>query len=276
MEYITASGERIPKIGLGTWQLTGDQCRTVVREALEVGYRHIDTAQMYHNEAAIGDAITESDVDRDELFLTTKLKPGNLDAESVYRSTDESCSRLDTGYLDLLLIHWPEDWIPTRPSLSETLSAMNDLYDEGKIRNIGVSNFGVDRLHSARSYSNAPILTNQVQYHPYWDQTAMIEYCQIHDLMVTAYSPFGTGLALDDPVLEAIGTNYDKSGPQVVLRWLTQQENLITIPKTTSKAHLKANLDVFDISLTDAQMERIHRPSKLRTVKGKIRSLVSR
>lgn len=273
MEYVTLQGETLPKIGLGTWRLTGEDCRQSVATALNLGYRHIDTAQVYGNERQIGDAIRASGVDRDELFLTTKLDGGNYSRDGVLRSTDESLAKLNTDYLDLLLIHWPVDRIPFgTPPLTETIDAMNELVENGKVRHIGVSNFDIDRLDEARTLSDAPIVTDQVQYHPFWDQTQLLEYCQIHDIILTAYSPFGHGGALDDAVLTEIGERHGKSSAQVALRWLVQQEMVCAIPKATSREHLEANLAVFDFELTDEEMTEIYRPSKLRTVSGFVKS----
>lgn len=273
MEYVTLRGEKIPKVGLGTWRLTGEDCRQAIATAINLGYRHIDTAQVYGNEREIGDAIRASKIDRDKLFLTTKLGGQNYSHDAVLRSTEESLAKLNTDYIDLLLIHWPADRIPigTTP-LAETLGAMNELVENGTVRHIGVSNFDIDRLDEARNLSEAPILTNQVQYHPFWDQTRLLEYCQIHDVMLTAYSPFGHGGALDDRVLVEIGDRHGKSSAQVALRWLIQQEMVCTIPKATSYEHLKSNLAVFDFELTDKEMNDIYRPSKLRTVSGFVKS----
>ncbi len=275
MEYVTVAGEEIPKIGLGTWQLTGTDCHEAVRAAIDIGYRHVDTAQAYDNEREIGDAISASGVDRESLFLTTKLGRGNYSHDAVLRSVDESLSKLDTGYLDLLLIHWPVDRLPTSPSLTETLDAMNELHRTEKVRHIGVSNFGVDRLHEARTRSDAPILTNQVEYHPFRDQTQLLDYCQIHGVLLTAYSPFGHGTAIEDAVLREIGERYGKSSAQVALRWLIQQEMVCTISKASTPDHLEANLDVFDFELTEAEMGTIRRPSKLRTASSFVRSWLS-
>ncbi|RRJ33738.1 aldo/keto reductase [Halocatena pleomorpha] len=275
MKHVTAAGQAVPAVGLGTWQLTGADCYEAVQSAVDLGYRHIDTAQVYGNEREIGDAIGASGVDRDSLFLTTKLGRGSYSYDAVLRSTDESLSKLDTEYLDLLLIHWPVDRLPTAPSLSETIDAMNELHQRGKVRHIGVSNFGIDRLHRARTLSEIPILTNQVQYHPFWDQTQLLDYCQIHDVILTAYSPFGHGSVIGDQTLCEIGERYGKSSAQVALRWLLQQEMVCAIPKASSPDHLKANIDVFDFELTDSEMETIHRPSKLRTVSSMVASRLS-
>ena len=263
MDEIQVQGTPVPVLGLGTWQLTGQSCRETVEMALEMGYRHIDTAQAYGNERQVGLGIEAATVDRENVFLTTKLDGSNRDERSVRRSTRESLNKLGTDYLDLLLIHWPNT--PRMASLSETLGAMNDLVEEGLVRHIGVSNFSPALLDEARDISTAPILTDQVQYHPYWDQRKLLDYCRIHDVLLTAYSPLARGGVLDDPALVQIGNKYGKSPAQVALRWLVQQEGVAAIPKASSREHLEANMAVFDFELTDAEMERIRDPSKVKT-----------
>ena len=268
MKTTTVSGVEIPSIGLGTWRLTGDACVDSVRTALDLGYWHLDTAQEYGNERQVGDALRASDVDREDVFVTTKLGSRNRTYDDVVRSVDESLAKLDTAYVDLLLIHWPNVTTPLR----ETLAAMNELVDEGKVRHLGVSNFGIDRLSRARELSEHGVATDQVQYNPYWSQTELLDYCRIHGIVLTAYSPLAHGGVLDDPVLESIGDAHGKSAAQVALRWLVQQANVVTVPKATSRDHLEANLDVFDFELTDREMARIYRPSKPRALAGFVRS----
>jgi len=263
MDDIQVQGTSVPALGLGTWQLTGQTCRETVETALEMGYRHVDTAQAYGNERQVGLGMNAAAVDREEVFLTTKLDGSNRDERSVRRSTRESLNKLGTDYLDLLLIHWPNT--PWMAPLSETLGAMNDLVEEGLVRHIGVSNFSPSLLDRARDISSAPIFTDQVQYHPYWDQRKLLDYCRIHDVLLTAYSPLARGGVLDDPALVQIGNRYGKSPAQVALRWLVQQEGVAAIPKASSREHLEANLAVFDFELTDAEMERIRDPSKVKT-----------
>jgi len=263
MKQIEVQGETVPALGLGTWQLTGPTCRETVETALELGYRHVDTAQAYGNERQVGLGIDAADVDRDDVFLTTKLDGSNRDARSVRRSTRESLNRLGTEYLDLLLIHWPNT--PWMAPLSETLDAMNDLVDDGVVRNVGVSNFSPSLLDEARQLSDAPILTDQVQYHPYWDKRKLLDYCRIHDVLLTAYSPLARGGVLDDPILIQTGNRYGKSAAQVALRWLVQQDGVAAIPKASSREHLEANIAIFDFELTDEEMAAIRNPSKVRT-----------
>ena len=267
MDATTVRGVEIPTVGLGTWRLTGEQCWRSVRTALELGYRHVDTAQDYGNERQVGTALRNSDVDREEVFLTTKLGFRNRGYDDVRRSIQESLAKLGTDYVDLLLIHWPNVTTP----LGETLAAMDDLVDDGKIRHLGVSNFGLDRLDRARELTDHGILTDQVQYNPYWSQTELLDYCRIHDIALTAYSPLAHGGVLDDPVLEAIGERYEKTAAQVTLRWLVQQPNVLTVPKATTREHLAENVDVFDFELTDEEIDRIYRPSKPRALAGFIK-----
>ena len=265
---VTVQGVDVPALGLGTWRLTGEDCRRAVETALELGYRHLDTAQAYGNEREVGDAIAASDVDREELFLTTKLVNGNRAYDDVLRSTEESLAKLGTSYVDCLLIHNPFQRAP----ITETLRAMDELVDAGKVRRSGVSNFDVDRLHEAREAADHELLTDQVQFNPYWDQSALLDYCEIHDLLLTAYSPLGHGGVLSDPVLAEVGDRYGKSPAQVAIRWCLQHQNVSVIPKATSRTHLAANRDVFDFELTGTEMERVRRPSKARALSGAIRS----
>ncbi|MDY6779112.1 MAG: aldo/keto reductase, partial [Halobacteria archaeon] len=164
-------------------------CAEAVEKALDLGYRHVDTAQRYKNESQVGRGIERSDVERDEVFLTTKIWRSNMEYEDVIDSTEESLKKLRTDYVDLLLIHWPSRSVP----LEETLDAMNQLVDEGKVRNIGVSNFDVDQLKKASRLSEAPVLTDQVQYHPFKSQEELLSYCQREGVILTAYSPLGHG-----------------------------------------------------------------------------------
>jgi len=254
MEYVEAGEARIPKLGLGTWQNTGPQCAETVETALEEGYRHVDTAQMYDNERQVGNGIANADVDREAVFLTTKVWRSNLRAAEVRESVHESTELLGVEYVDLLLIHWPHPRIP----VEETLGAMAELRDEGLVEHLGVSNFTRAQLQDARAAVDAPIVADQVLYHPYKDQSELQSYCAREGVALTAYSPLARGEVLSDDLLAEIGAKYDKSAAQVALRWLVQQEGVVAIPKTTSRAHLVDNLAVFDFELTDAEMARIH------------------
>lgn len=257
-------GEAVPALGLGTWNMTDDECVRAVRSALDLGYRHIDTAQDYGNEREVGHAIATADVPREDVFLTTKLRRSNLRHDDVLESTRASLDRLGMDYVDLLLIHWPSFLVP----IEETLGAMADLVDEGLVRHVGVSNFSPDRLENARENSRSPILTDQVQYHPYKDQGDLLDYCQREGIMLTAYSPLTHGGIVGDERLAEIGAHYDKTATQVALRWLTQQEMVAAIPKATSPEHQAVNIDIFDFELSDAEMDEIAQPSLVRTGLG--------
>jgi diketogulonate reductase-like aldo/keto reductase len=270
MEYVSVQGEEVPAIGLGTWNLTDDRCVRTVRRALELGYRHVDTAQDYGNEREVGHAIATSSVPREECFVTTKLWPSNYRYDDAIESTRRSLERLDTAYVDLLLMHWPHPLVPTE----ETLGAMADLVDEGLVRHVGVSNFSRPRLEEARELSREPILSDQVQYHPYRDRSDLLEYCRREGIMLTAYSPLVHGGVVGDDRLTEIGAKYEKTAAQVALRWLVQQEMVAAIPKASSREHLAANIDIFDFSLTDEEMERVPDPSRMRTGLGWVRGYV--
>ncbi|WP_019992076.1 aldo/keto reductase [Natronorubrum tibetense] len=247
---VTASGAEIPALGFGTARMTGKDCRRAVETALEVGYRHVDTAQMYDNERAVGNAIASSDVDREEVFVVTKVHRKNAAFDDVLESTRRSLERLGLSTVDLLLLHAPS----SRAPLEETLAAMNELQDEGKVEHVGVSNFGIDQLESARELSETPIVANQVKYHPYHHQDDLLEYCVANDVCLTAYSPLAEGAVPGDDRLAEIGEPYEKSAAQVALRWLLQQPTVAAIPKAASRRHIEANADVFDFELSNDEL----------------------
>ncbi|WP_129113022.1 aldo/keto reductase [Halegenticoccus tardaugens] len=252
-EYVTVRGVDVPALGLGTARMTGEECADAVASALDLGYRHVDTAQMYDNEEAVGRAIRESDVPRDEVFLTTKLHPSNLARDDTFDSFRGSLDRLDTEVVDLLLIHAPREYVP----VEETLGAMNDLREAGEVRHVGVSNFSVAQLEAAMDASDAPILTNQVEYHPYKRQDDLLAFCVENDVMLTAYSPLDVGDLADDDALAEIGDRHGKTPSQVALRWLIQQEHVSAIPKASRRAHQLENIEIFDFELSADEMARI-------------------
>lgn len=252
MEYVTVQGVEVPALGFGTARITGDECRTAVEDALELGYRHIDTAQMYDNEEAVGDAISDSSVDRDDVFLVTKVHRRNLASDDVLNSVDDSLDRLGTD-IDLLLIHAPSRSVP----IDETIGAMNRLQDQARVEHIGVSNFSVNQMQEAVDASETPILTNQVKYHPFKDQSSILEFCIENEIMLTAYSPVAKGKVTGNEVLEEIGNRYGKTEAQVALRWLIQQDMVSAIPKAAIRSHREENLDIFDFELTDGEVKRI-------------------
>ena len=251
MERQTIKGEKVPALGLGTWRLSGEECRRVVERALALGYRHIDTAQMYRNEDEVGKGMQSSGVNREEVFLTTKVWPSDFSYKRIIETTRESLKRLRTDRVDLLLMHWPSQGVP----LEETLSAMRELQEEGSVRHIGVSNFPPSMVEDATRH--AEIFCNQVEYHPYQAQDDLLEQAKEMDYLLTAYSPVAKGRASNDATLKEIGEAHGKTPAQVALRWLVQQDKVAAIPKAASEDHLKSNLDIFDFELSDEEMERI-------------------
>lgn len=244
------SGDEMPQLGIGTWNVEGAAATKTVRTAIETGYTHVDTAEGYLNEAEVGEAIAE--FDREDLFLTSKVLPPNLHYESVLESAEASLDRLGTDYLDLYLIHWPNPTI----SLRETLSAFEVLHEEGLVRNVGVSNFSTYQLRFAQWISDVPIAVNQVEFHPWFYQDGLLEYCEANDIVVTAAAPLARTEVLDDPVIEDIAADYDRTPAQVVLRWEIQK-GVVTIPKSTSPDHIRDNFEVFDWNLDEADVARI-------------------
>ena len=251
MEYVSVGGTKVPALGMGTWLLEGQDCRGAVPIALDLGYRHIDTAQIYGNEAEIGAALETADVPREDIFLTTKVWNDRHAGDEVVASTEESLQRLRTAYVDLLLIHWPVEL----ERLEETLEAMVGLQERELVRHIGVSNFTLPQFQ--RAATAAPVVCNQVEYHPFLDQASLVAAAREHGAVLTAYSPLARGKVVSDETLQRIGETHGKSSAQVALRWLLDQDDVMVVPKATSEKHLSANLDVFDFSLTDEQRSQI-------------------
>jgi 2,5-diketo-D-gluconate reductase B len=250
---LTAGGATIPRLGLGTWQMTGQTCADIVERALNLGYRHIDTAQKYDNEAAVGDGLAAADVDRSEVFLTTKVTMQTVLNGDIVESVHESLDRLDVEYVDLLLIHAPHP----KMSIEAVLDTMAGLREEGLVRHLGVSNFNRSLLRLALEATDVQIVTDQVQFHPFWDQAALLDYCAEHDVSLTAYSPLDRGAVMQNDTLAAIGQRYEKTAAQIALRWLLEHDGVVVVPKTTDPAHLAENLAVFDFELTDDEVQRI-------------------
>jgi diketogulonate reductase-like aldo/keto reductase len=247
-----ANGVRIPLIGLGTWDLRGKSCAHMVEEALRLGYRHIDTAAMYHNEAEVGEGLRTSGIRRDEVFITTKVWSSNLRARDFERSARESLDNLKLDSVDLLLIHWPNSSIP----LKETVGALCKMKREGVARHVGVSNFDTALIEQATKLSTEPLANNQIELHPYLDQTKTIAASRKAGMSVTAYSPIARGRIKGDALLLRIGKAHGKTAPQVCLRYLVQQD-IIVIPKTSRAERLKENAAIFDFTLTPAEMKEI-------------------
>lgn len=251
MTYQNIKGEDVPALGLGTWRLEGKVCIKVIERALEVGYRHIDTAQAYENEKEVGRALNQSSIDRDDLFLTTKVQRDRLTPDQVRESTQQSLKRLGVDYVDLLLVHWPSDDVP----VEQTLQAMRKLQEEGKVRYIGVSNFTPSLLEEA--LEAVPLFCNQVEYHPFLSQDELLAVMRRHGMLLTAYSPIARGKVLDDETLQQISEAHGKSPVQVALRWLIQQDGVAAIPKAADEDHLESNFDIFDFELSGEEMDRI-------------------
>ena len=245
----------MPMLGLGTWQNTDPgQCAESVRMALESGYRNIDTAQVYENEESVGEGIRTASVDREQVFLATKVWYKQLAHDDVIESTHESLNRLGVDSVDLLYPHWPSGPY----DLEETMSAFNELYDDGLIEHIGVSNFTIDHLEEAQEASDAPIFALQVECHPLLQQKELREYCDAEDIELVAYSPLARGSVFDNAELQDIAEKHDASEAQVSLAWL-REKGITAIPKATSEEHIRDNwkslslaLDEDDISNIDA------------------------
>ena len=244
---LTIQGIQIPKLGLGTWPMRGDACVEAVRDALELGYHHVDTARAYGNEAQVGQALHDSGRNRDEIFLTTKLWYTELSSIGVHDQIEQSLRDLRTEYLDLLLIHWPNRRVP----LAEPLAAMLEARDDGRVRHLGVSNFPSALLREALDH--APIVCDQLEYHPYLGQPEVLALARERDLMVTAYSPLAQGAVLREPVVAEIAEQHGKTPAQVVLRWLFDQPQVAAVPKAASREHRIANIEVFDFALSDEE-----------------------
>ena len=258
MHSVESHGAKIPLVGLGTWQLSGDTCVKIVREALKIGYRHVDTAAMYGNEAEVGEGIRGSDIPRDQIFLTTKVWREDLGAKDFRRSVEDSLTKLGLPYVDLILIHWPNAHIP----LVDTVEAMKQVKRDGLAKHIGVSNFTVALIEEATKLSDE-LVTNQIELHPYLDASAVIARCREHGLSVTAYCPIARGNAGNDAALARIGKQHGKSAAQVSLRYLVQQQ-IVVIPRTSKVERLKQNLDIFDFELSKQEMAdiaKLARPS---------------
>src|SRR5512142_273988 len=254
MLFVDANGARIPALGLGTWELSGRPCARVVEQALRLGYRHIDTAQVYDNEREVGDGLRASGVRRDDVFVTTKVWTNHFAPHDLERSIKESLVHLRLPSVDLVLLHWPNPHVP----LEETLGALAHAKRMGLTRHIGVSNFTVALLEQAVALSPEPLVCNQVEYHPYLDQAKVRAACDQHGLALVAYSPIARGRIKSDQTLAEIGRAHHKSPAQVCLRWLVQQ-NVAAIPRTSRVERLSENIEIFDFSLSDDEMGLISR-----------------
>jgi diketogulonate reductase-like aldo/keto reductase len=250
---VTANGAEIPALGLGTWDLRGSVCEAQVAGALDMGYRHIDTAAMYDNEAEVGAGIRASSVPRDDIFLTTKVWPDDAADGDCQRSVEASLARFGLDYVDLILLHWPNPRVP----VAETMGALGDVKRRGLARHIGVSNFNVELLREAVATSDEPVVVNQVEYHPFLDQSALLAECRGQGIALTAYSPLAKGRVFSDPVLREIASRHGKNAGQVALRWLVQQQGVAAIPRSGKRERVAEFFDIEDFALSGDEMQRI-------------------
>ncbi len=247
-----ASGYEIPRLGLGTWELVGEDCSKAVAQAIELGYRHIDTAFAYRNHREVAAGIAQSQIAREELFITTKIPFGSQKPQQVRKFAVRMQDDLATDYVDLLLIHWPD----RKPGFSETLAAMNELVDEGLVRSVGISNFNSQIMAQAKVVSEKPIVTNQVEFHPYLYQRDLLEKCRKEGIVLTAYSPLARGKVFSDNRLQSLAETAGISVASVVIAWLLQK-GLVVIPKATSLKHLQDNLAAEQLELPSGLLEEI-------------------
>jgi diketogulonate reductase-like aldo/keto reductase len=254
MHFVEANGAEIPSIGLGTWELRGRTCARIVEQAIKLGYRHIDTAQVYGNEREVGEGVRASGVKRSEVFLTTKVWTNHFAPNDLERSAKESLVKLRMSEVDLLLLHWPNPQVP----LAETLGALAHAKQIGLTRHIGVSNFNVALIEQAVAACPEPLVCDQVEYHPYLDQARVREACAQNQLALVAYSPIAKGAIKNDDTLRRIGWAHRKSPAQICLRWLIQQK-VAAIPRTSRIERLSENINIFDFVLSDDEMEEIFR-----------------
>jgi 2,5-diketo-D-gluconate reductase B len=248
---VRAQGAEMPALGFGTWQIEGADAREAVRDALEIGYRHIDTAKAYGNEREVGEGIRDSGVAREEIWLTTKVPHDEAEPNAVRQSAEGSLERLGTDYVDLLLLHWPNKEVP----LEKTIVALDLIRRDGLARHVGVSNFPAGMLR--RALEHAELLCDQVEFHPLLGQDRLLALAEDKDLIVTAYSPLAHGKVLDEGTLRQIGETHGKTAGQVALRWLLDQPRVSPIPKASSHERRVENFDVFDFELTGDDRERI-------------------
>jgi 2,5-diketo-D-gluconate reductase B len=256
MNVVAANGAKIPVIGLGTMTLMDAVCVEAVETALRLGYRHIDTAERYRNETEVGEGLRRglraNGLAREDVFVTTKVFHDRLAAADFERSLDQSLRNLELSWVDLLLIHWPNPKVP----LKETLDVLCKARRDGRAKHVGVANFTTSLLQDAVKLASEPLVTNQIEVHPFIDQDKVLAACRVHGLAVTAYCPLARGKVPGNDVLARIGRAHGKTSAQIALRYLVQQ-GIIPIPRTSNPDHLAANLATFDFTLSDVEMTEI-------------------
>ncbi|WP_066778843.1 aldo/keto reductase [Sphingomonas sp. CCH5-D11] len=254
MQIIEANGARIPALGFGTFRMSEKEVAAVLPEALKTGFRHVDTAQIYDNEAAVGSVLKASGIARDDVFLTTKVWVDRFAPERFGPSVEESLRKLQTDHVDLLLLHWPGGSdVPRDVQIAE----LNTVRERGLARHIGVSNYTVAQMEEAVALSAAPLVTNQVEYHPWLSQAPVLNAARRLGMSVTAYYAMADGRSASDPLLRDIGQRHGKSAAQVALRWLIQQEGVATLSKTAKVERLEENFAIFDFALSAEEMTAI-------------------
>lgn len=255
MQYITLNnGLKMPQLGFGVWQVPDEKVTSVVSKALEVGYHSIDTAKVYDNERGVGKALAQSDVPREEMFITTKVWNTDQGYENTIKAFDASLERLGLDYVDLYLIHWPT---PEFDEYVETYKALERLYSDGRVKAIGVCNFNIEHLQRLLDECDVKPVLNQVECHPYFQQNELKEFCQKHDIFVEAWSPLNQGGAvLNDEVVKQLAVQYGKTPAQVIIRWHLQS-NTIVIPKSVTPSRIEENFKVFDFELSQEDMKKI-------------------
>ncbi|TAL51911.1 MAG: aldo/keto reductase [Nanoarchaeota archaeon] len=241
------NGIKIPILGFGTWQITGETCEKAVLNALKLGYRHIDTARIYNNEKEVGRAIKKSKIPREEIFVTTKL--WNTDHDNIEGALEASLKKLGTGYVDLYLMHYPVKEVRNRSWM-----AMEKLLDHGMTKSIGVSNFTIRHLKELIEKTKSVPSVNQVEFNPYLCQKELLEFCRKNKIQLEAYCPLVRGRKMNDPRLIEIAEKYNKTQSQILIRWGVQHE-VVAIPKATSEEHIKENADVFDFEISPGDMK---------------------
>jgi len=259
-----ADGVGVPQIGLGVFQVPSAEARPVVEQALEIGYRHIDTAAAYVNEQGVGAAVRASGLPRDEVFLTSKLRNGDQGYDSALRAYDDTCARLGVDALDLYLIHWPN---PSAGLWQDSWRALERLRDEGRVRAVGVSNFLVEHLEELRGFADRMPAVNQIELHPTFQQRDVVEACRAHGIAVEAYSPLGQGADLEDERVTSVAAELGVSPAQVILRWHVEKGHVV-IPKTVSAARMRANADLEGVALTAEHVASIDRLDAGRRIGG--------